>query len=44
MLSNEKSITTIMGRMPAGDWKQWAMDWPNWIQGAVDPRFEKFVE
>jgi hypothetical protein len=29
MLINEQSLTTIMGRKPATDWKQWAMDRTN---------------
>jgi hypothetical protein len=39
MLSNEKSITAIIRRCQY--WKQWAMDWPNWVLGTVDHRFEK---
>jgi hypothetical protein len=30
--------------MSAADWKQWAMDRPNWIQRTIQSGFEKFVE
>ncbi len=46
MFVDEQSLTTItiMVRMLAADWKQWAMDMVNWIQGMVELAFEKFVE
>jgi hypothetical protein len=30
--------------MLVADWKQWAMDMRNWIQGTFELAFEKFVE
>jgi hypothetical protein len=44
MLMNEPSLSNIMRRMPAVDWKQWAMDMPNWIKDMVESAFDKFVE
>jgi hypothetical protein len=32
VLFAEQSLTTIMGRVPAADWKQWDMDRPNWYK------------
>jgi hypothetical protein len=40
----EQTLSTIMGRMPVTDWKQWTMDRPNWIQGTVKNAFEKLTE
>ncbi len=45
MLVNEQSLATIMGRMPATDWKQWVMDRLYWVKDPKIPSaFEKFVE
>ncbi len=33
-----------MRRMPAVDWKQWAMDMPNWVKDMVESAFDKFLE
>jgi hypothetical protein len=44
MLINKQSLATIIGRMSAPDWKQWAMDRQNWIQHTIQSAFDKFVE
>jgi hypothetical protein len=44
VLVNEQSLFSIMGRMTVADWRQWARDRLNWIQGTVELAFEKFVE
>jgi hypothetical protein len=44
MIVNEQSLAAIMVKMPAADWKQWAMDRTNLIQGMVEAAFEKLVE
>jgi hypothetical protein len=44
MLMKEPSLSNIMRRMPAVDWKQCAMDMPNWVKDMVESAFDKFVE
>jgi hypothetical protein len=44
MLFNEQSPATIMERRLTADYKQWAMDRPNSIEGMVELALENFVE
>lgn len=44
VLFAEQSLTTIMGRVPGADWKQWDMDRPNWMQGTVEPAFKEYAK
>jgi hypothetical protein len=44
MLINKQSLSNIIGRTPATDWKQWVTDRPNLIQGTVKHALKKFME
>ncbi len=41
---NDQTLTAIMARLPLGDWKQWAKERPQWIQGSLEDAFWKFVD
>ncbi len=43
-LINDQTLPGIMARMPLGDWKQWAKERPQWIQGSLEYVFWKFVD
>jgi hypothetical protein len=38
------TLSIIIGRMLVTDWKQWAIEKPNWIQGTVEQAIEKLLE
>jgi hypothetical protein len=41
---NNQMLPGIMARMPLGDWKQWAKERPQWIQGSREEAFWKFKD
>jgi hypothetical protein len=43
-LINNQMLPSIMARMPLGDWKQWAKERPQCIQGSLEDAFWKFVD
>ncbi len=43
-LINDQMLPSIMPCMPLGDWKQWAKERPQWIQGSLEDAFWKFVD
>jgi hypothetical protein len=43
-LINDQTLPSILTKMPANDWRQWAKERPTWIRGAVEEAFWTFVD
>jgi hypothetical protein len=43
-LINDQTLPSILVKMPANDWRQWAKERPTWIRGAVEEAFWTFVD
>ncbi len=44
MLINEQTLSSIMGKMPVVDWKQWVMKRPLWVKYKIEMAFGRFIE
>jgi hypothetical protein len=43
-LVNDQKLPSILARMPANDWRQWARERPTWIRGAIEEAFWTFMD
>ncbi len=43
-LINDQTLPSILAKMPANNWRQWAKERPTWIRGAVEEAFWTFAD
>ncbi len=43
-LINDQTLPSVLAKMPANDWRQWAKERPTWIRGAAEEAFWTFVD